>query len=136
MENYREFYCTTSQYTDDCLLYPIVEYKLSYLRYYNNLYQDAKKKILIKMHLFKNIEANYDTFSDEEFEYILKIIVELYNILPKNKKGNILDKANLFLKQKDIKIDLFIGVLLCNGVVFFNDSDGDTMNYLKLITRL
>jgi len=142
MRDFKELYCKTSDYTSDCLLYPVISLKgldiikLSYLRFYNKPNSEINKKVFVKESSYKSLQVSYDTFTEEDFNDILNIIKEAYKNLPNGQKELLLDKVNIFLNSKGVKVDLFLGILLKDSIAFFNNSDDETMDYIKFITRL
>ena len=140
MYDYKEMYCLKSESVNACSEYGVIHNKssrfLSYSRYFNVSSKENNLKIYVKLSRYKMIQKNFDTFSDEELYELLEILKEVYAKLKQNNaQDKLIEKTSILLNQRGFEIDLFIGLLLEDGIVFFNDSQSETMQYRKSIIK-
>jgi len=116
--------------------------KLSYLRYYNNIADNADLKLFIVKSSYCTIKRNNEELSDTDFTELCALLSSVYNQLCKIDKfkkqlnENMIDILNTILRNKKMNIDLYRGLSLHNGIVLFYDGSRDTTSLIRHIARV
>ena len=147
MEKSRKMFCKDTNHnfvgcfeksiisTENNIRNNVVNIFLSYIRLFDDYSQENKITKYVMLSTYEHIKKNFDTISDDDLKEMFKVLKEIYRVLPKEEKNHLLDKANLIFNARGFNIELFQGIAVNDGLVFFRDNNHDTVEYLKSIMR-
>ncbi len=140
--SYTHFFCKKDDTSRTCTQYNIIEENqtniyvcLSYTYLCNNASESCQISMEVKTDIYEKLKKNYNILTHSDFMDFIKIAKEVNGLLPREEKENLLIKLSILIKMRGIKLDLFQGIALDNGLVFMFDNTYSNLEYIRAVTR-